>query len=79
MCEEVMRKKVREVIIKMQKPFCIENLLIRLERQKINDLDVILSVLDEMFEEGLILYDEVDNLVNEPTGSYSKTWAFVVA
>ena len=76
MSEELMRFRIREIILGMEKPFCIVNLLIRLEKENITDRRLILSVLDELFEEGMILYDEVEGSVEDP---HASKWAFVVA
>lgn len=74
--EEQIRMRIREVIIGMDKPFCIINLLIRLAEENITDRNTILSVLDELYDEGVVIYDKVEGSVDDPN---APKWAFRVA
>lgn len=76
MVEEEIRMRVRALIISMKKPFCVVNLLIRLEKEGITDQRLILSVLNELYDEGVIIYTEVDGVVDDPN---APKWAFMVA
>ena len=74
--EKSVRLKVRKAIIEMDKPFCIMNLLVFFEDKGITDTDLILSVLSDLYDEGIICYDEVEGTVDDPLAS---KWAFRVA
>ena len=69
------RAQIRFSIMKMEKPFCISDLFYRLERNGITDRELIIQVLDELYDEGLIDYCKLRGFVD---GSSSE-WAFHVA
>ena len=68
--------KIRAIIVSMEKPFCILNLFIRLEKEGITDQKLILCVLDELYEEGVVVYTEVDGIIDDPQ---APKWAYKVA
>ena len=76
MLEDEIRMKVRAIIVSMEKPFCIINLLMRLKKEGITDQRLILSVLDELYDEGVVIYTELDGVVDDPK---TPRWAFRVA
>ncbi len=63
------RSAIRKAIIEMEKPFCKADLLNRLEKQGFGNKGLILEIFNEMFDEGLIVYEAF------PDGR----WAFKVA
>ena len=68
---------IRKAILAMDKPFCLTDLYLRLEGTGITDRRLILRVLDELDEEGLIEYDRLEGVVDEP--SSKANWAFRIA
>ena len=71
-----LRRTIREKILEMDKPFCLVDLLMQLKEDNITDRRVIVSVLNEMYEDGVIYYDEVEGTVDDPKAS---KWVFYVA
>lgn len=71
------RSAIRKAIIEMEKPFCVADLLSRLKKQGIENKGLILEILNEMFDEGLIKYEKITGRVDEvfPNGG----WAFKIA
>lgn len=57
----ITQKRIREVILNMERPFRISDLFIRLEREGITDRVVILEQLDVLCEAGLVNYAEIDD------------------
>ena len=53
------RKRVWKAILDQTRPFCQADLFNRLEKQSITDRELILQVLDEQFEAGLVAYSQV--------------------
>ena len=70
------RVYVRKIILGMKKPFCISDLLSRLKEKGIYDSALIIQVLNELYEEGLVDYDRKSGMVDEPD---SSEWAFYVS
>ena len=70
-----MNEQIRQGILDYKKPFCITNLYIYFERLGITDKNSILNVLDEMFDEGIIIYDEIPE---EYTIANGPKYAFMV-
>ena len=68
---------IRKEIMAMEKPFCLTDLYIRLEKKGITDRGLILTVLDELYAEGLIEYDKIEGMVDEPHDEVN--WAFRIA
>jgi hypothetical protein len=64
---------IRKAILEMDKPFCLIDLYRRLEKIGVTDRGLILRVLDELYEEGLIEYDKIEQTVDEPV------WGFKIA
>ena len=52
-------KRVWKAILNQTKPFCITDLFNRLEKQSITDKKLIMQVLNEQFEAGLVSYGQV--------------------
>lgn len=50
-----------DIILSMERPFKVSQLLQRMEENGINDKDMVLEVLDQLCDSGLIKYSEVDN------------------
>lgn len=71
------RANIRCAILKMKKPFCIADLYFRLEKQGFRDRELMLQVLDELYDEGLIDYCKQSGIVDDP--SAGSKWAFQVA
>lgn len=65
--------KIRQTILAMEKPFCITDLFIALDSEGITDRDLILEILDELYERGVIEYRCREGIVDDPQ------WAFCVA
>ena len=78
MAQDSIRVKIRTAILGMEKPFCITDLFLRFEKQGITDREIILSVLDELYDEGFIEYDRVSGTVDDPDNNASS-WAFKIA
>ena len=76
MLEDEIRMKVRAIIVSMEKPFFFFFLLMRLKKEGITDQRLILSVLDELYDEGVVIYTELDGVVDDPK---TPRWAFRVA
>ena len=64
-----MRSTVRESILRQTKPFCISDIYFRLEKIT-KDRELILQVLDELYEEQLLDYVCINR--------EKHLWAFVV-
>ena len=71
------RSKIRYTILKMEKPFCISDLFYRLEGNGFFDRELILQVLDELYDEGMIDYCRMSGVVDDP--NVASKWAFRVA
>lgn len=67
-------RNIRREILAMDKPFCLTDLYSRLERKGITDRGLILRILDELYDEGLIEYDKIEGIVDE-----ADSWAFRIA
>lgn len=65
--------KIQQTILDMEKPFCITDLFAALNSEGINDRDLILEILDELYDRGIIEYRRREGVVDEPK------WAFHVA
>ena len=50
---------IRKEILAQEKPFCIEDLISRLEKKGITNKRLILYILDEMYKEGLVKHGKV--------------------
>lgn len=72
-----MRTKIRHAILSMEKPFCISDLFSRMAQYGIEDRKLILQVLDELYDEGVIKYQKNEGIVDSPDKSAS--WCFCVA
>ncbi len=70
---DTVRTKIRQIILSLEKPFCIADLFDVLTEQEIKDRDLILQILDELYDEGLVDYRRREGIVDEPV------WAFHVA
>lgn len=67
------RKEIRKAILAQSKPFCTQDLICRLQKKGITNKRIILDVLDELFDEGLVKYGKV------PTDSKEETqYAFFI-
>lgn len=64
-----LRNKIRGEILDMPYPFCMINLYMRLEEKGYTDRELINSVLNEMYDEGVVCYDEVDKPSSDPNAS----------
>ena len=53
------RERVWKAILNQTKPFCTADLFDRLEKQSITDKELIMQVLNELFETGLVSYGQV--------------------
>lgn len=71
------RAQIRFTILEMEKPFCISDLFFRLEKDGFKDRELILQVLDELYDEGLVNYCKMNGIVDNPDSS--SGWAFQVA
>lgn len=65
--------KIRQTILSMEKPFCITDLFAALNSEGIDDRDLILEILDELYERGIIEYRRREGIIDDPK------WAFYVA
>lgn len=65
--------KIQQTILAMEKPFCITDLFVVLDSEGITDRDLILEILDELYERGIIEYRRREGVVDDPK------WAFHVA
>lgn len=65
--------KIRQTILAMEKPFCIADLFVALDLVGITDRDLILEILDEFYERGIVDYRRREGIVDDPK------WAFCVA
>lgn len=61
------RKEIRKAILAQSKPFCTQDLICRLQKEGITNKRMILDVLDELFDEGLVKYDKVSTDSKEET------------
>lgn len=52
-------RKIRKAIQGMTIPFCISDLLYRLKEKGLQNKGLILRVLDDMYDEGLVRYDHI--------------------
>ncbi len=51
--------KVRKAILSQTTPFCITDLICRLNQKGLKNTGIILNVLDELFNVGIVKYDKV--------------------
>lgn len=72
-CTRDVRARIRRVILSAEEPFCTTDLFDDLDSEGITDRDLILEVLDELYDRGLIEYRHQASIVNDPQ------WAFSVA
>ncbi len=72
MSTKVTRLEVRQRIFSQEKPFCLVDINRRLNKIEETDSELILSVLDQMFDEGLVSYGEL------PEKQGNTNWAFFV-
>ena len=75
----MMKKKslyttVRQEVLKLDTPFCIMNILVYFEEKDITNTNLILNVLSDMYNEGIIEYVDVEHS-DDP---YAATSAFRV-
>lgn len=73
----VSRTAIREAILRMDKPFCVSDLIARLHKEGISDTAFIIQVLNELYSEGLVEYNKQTGMVDEP--NVTSEWAFSVA
>jgi len=66
--------KIRKFIIKQTEPFCIVDIKVRAEMAGFTNFGMVLTVLDDMYDEGLVKYGKVPCKHPE-----SSEWAFYVA
>ena len=66
---------VWKAILKMRKPFCIIDLYARLYKKGVTDRELILQVLDEMYDAGLIDFHKIEGVVDEDG---EEVWGFTV-
>ena len=64
----VLSRIIKETIIDMERPFNVSDLLYRLALKKVTNRTLILEVLDELCDNGLIDYSEIND----------DCWAFSV-
>lgn len=76
MNEEQRMMRIREIILNMDKPFCIINLLIKTSNEGLTDRKEVLSVLDELYDEGVVVFENVEHLLGNIDG---PKYAFRVA
>ena len=55
----------KEILTWTNKPFCISDLYSRLEKKGVTNRGLMLRVLDELYEVGLLIYDRVQNKKTE--------------
>lgn len=67
---------IRRFILGQKEPFCLVDIYRRAEREGITDRGLVLNVLDELYEEGLIYYDRINPL---PISLKKSQWGFYVA
>lgn len=77
MGDDTIRLNLRNKILAMEKPFCLSDLYYCMEMDGFTDRKMILQVLDELYEDGFIKYDRVNEIVDEPDSDIF--WAFHVA
>lgn len=53
--------EISEIILSMERPFKISQLFQEMERHDITDMTLVLEVLDQLCDSGLIKYSEVEN------------------
>ena len=70
------RVYVRRIILELDKPFCISDLLLIMKEKGIVDSTLVMQVLNELYEEGLVEYDNHSGVVDETD---SSMWAFHVS
>lgn len=75
MGDNTTRIKLRNAILDMETPFCLTDLYYHMEKKGFTDRKMILQVLDELYDDGLIVYDRVKETVDAP----DMMWAFCVA
>lgn len=51
--------KVRKAILSQTTPFCITDLICRLNQKGLKNTGIILNALDELFDAGIVKYDKV--------------------
>lgn len=49
------------IILSMERPFAISQLLCRMEENGINDKDLVLDILGQLCESGIIKYSEIED------------------
>jgi hypothetical protein len=52
---------IRTEILNMQRPFRLSDLFIRLGRKGIDDQELIMQVLDDLRDAGLVKYSEIED------------------
>lgn len=65
---------IRKEIMAMNKPFCLIDLYLRLEKVGITDRESILTVLDELYDEGLVEYAKIEGMTDKLHDEVK--WAF---
>jgi hypothetical protein len=61
MAEREIRNKIAKIIMNIEKPFSISGLLFVCRQNQINDVDLILEVLDDLCDAGLVSYSEIQD------------------
>lgn len=64
---------IRDTILDMERPFLLSDLFDRLGKMGIKDRSFILTILDELVDEGLVLYSEILNDSWAYTSIFTKT------
>lgn len=67
MSEKEIRDQIAELIIEIEKPFSLEGLFFACKRRGISDQELILEVLEDLCDSGIIGYSEVQD----------QCWAYV--
>ena len=68
----ITKLSVRQHIFNQTEPFCLTDICNRIDKIEPTDHNLILSVLDEMYEEGLVSFEHL------PEKKGNTEWAFVV-
>lgn len=61
MAERELKNKIADIIIKMDRPFSLSGLFYTCNTFGISDKDLILKVLEDLCDIGIINYTEIDN------------------
>lgn len=69
---KVMEFHIQNVILQMDKPFLLSDLFDVLEKKGISNKDLILQVLDELLNRGLVEYSDFDDDEGEFAIYHSK-------